>query len=76
MRFLLVLIVVAFAGCGSPTENKPSTRDSYSEEEDPAAGSLEESVRTPMDKAQNVENVLQDSADSRDAAIEEASDGT
>ena len=76
MRFLLVLIVVAFAGCGSPAENKPSTRDSHSEEADPAAGSLEESVRTPMDKAQNVENVLQDSADSRDAAIEEASDGT
>lgn len=73
MRFLLVLIVFVIAACGGPSENRPSTRDSYTEEE-AAADGLEESARTPMNKAQNVENVLQDAADSRDAAIEDASD--
>jgi hypothetical protein len=38
------------------------------------ADGLYESARSPLDKAQNVENVLQDAADARAAEIEEASD--
>jgi hypothetical protein len=77
MRILLVLIlfgVAAFFACSSPSEDDSSTRNSYTEEVEPAADGLEEFARTPMDKAQNVENVLQDAADERNAAIEEASD--
>ncbi len=76
MRFLLVLIMFAIAACGSPSEDKSSARNSSSEETESVEDGLEESIRTPMDKAQNVENVLQDAADLRDAAIEESTDGT
>ena len=76
MRFLLVLIMFAFAGCGSPSEDTISTPSSSSDETENTEDGLYESARTPMDKAENVENVLQDAADSRNAAIEEASDDT
>lgn len=70
MRFLLVLIVAAFAGCGSPSEDSSS-----SEEMETAVDGLQESIETSMDKAEGVEVLLQDAADARDAAIDEASDG-
>jgi hypothetical protein len=40
------------------------------------ADGLYESARSPLDKAANVEDVLQDSADKRNAAIDEATNGT
>ena len=73
MRFLLILIMFAFAGCGSPSEDDSSTQNSSSDEMETAADGVQESAETSMDKAKNVENVLQDAADSRDAAIEESS---
>jgi hypothetical protein len=76
MRFLLVLIMFAFAGCGSPSEDNSPARSSSPDEMETAADGVQESVETSMDKAKNVENVLQDAADARDAAIEESSDDT
>jgi hypothetical protein len=73
MRFLLVLIMFAFAGCGSPSEENASTPNSSSDEMETAADGVQESAETSMDKAQNVEKVLQDAADARNAAIEESS---
>ena len=66
MRFLLVLIVVAFAGCGAPPEDTTET----------AADDIQETYETSFDKAEGVEDVLQESADDRNAAIEEATGGT
>ena len=74
MRFLLVLIMFAFAACGSPSADNSSTQNSSSDDMETAADGVQESAGTSMDKAQNVENVLQDAADARDAAIEESSD--
>lgn len=85
MRYLLVLIAiaaaVAFAKCDSPSEDdsstdSSSTESSSAEEMETDADGLYESARSPLDKAANVEDVLQDSADERNAAIEEATDGT
>lgn len=75
MRFLLVLIMFALSACGGPPEDNSSARSSSSVEPESTDDGYEDSPRTPMDKAQNVENVLLDSASSRDAAIEESSDG-
>lgn len=69
MRFLLILIVLAFSGCGGPSEDAPS-----SEKMETAADGLQESIETSLDKAEGVEDALQDAADARDAAIDEASD--
>lgn len=78
MRILPVVIgiaaLIAIAKCNSPPEESASARDSSAEEEEFAEDGWEESARTPMDKAQNVENVLQDAADARHAEIEESSD--
>lgn len=68
-----VAVLVAIVKCNSPPEDDASTQDAYVEEEGLAEDGWSESARTPMDKAQNVENVLQDSADARAAEIE---DGT
>jgi hypothetical protein len=80
MRFLLVLIAVAaaiaFARCDSPSEDDSSTETSSTDEMETDVDGLYESARSPLDKAANVEDVLQDSADKRDAAIDEATNGT
>lgn len=62
----LMAIALAFplSGCGGPPQDDTET----------AADDVQETIETSFDKAENVENVLQDSADSRDAAIEEATD--
>ena len=69
MRFLLILIVLAFTGCGGPSEYA-----STSEEMETAADGLQESIETSLDKAEGVEDALQDAADARDAAIDEPPD--
>ena len=74
MRFLLVLIMFAFVGCTSPSEDRASTRNASPDDMETAADGVQETTGTALDKAQNVENVLQDSADDRHAAIEEATD--
>lgn len=63
MRFLLVLIVVAFAGCDGSSENSTET----------VADDLQESIDTSLEKAEGVEETLQDAVDDLDAAIDEAS---
>ena len=68
MRYLLVLIVAAFAGCGGSSE-EPKAQ----EEMETAADGLQESIDTSMQKAEDVEAALQDAADDLDAAIDEAS---
>ena len=83
MRFLLVLIAVAaaiaVAKCDSPSEDDSSTDNSsadssYTDEMETDADGMYESARSPLDKAANVEDVLQDAADARNAEIEEATD--
>jgi hypothetical protein len=77
MRFLLVLIlfgVAAFFACGSPPEDDSSAGNSSSDDMETAADGFQESTGTVYDRAEGVEDVLQDAADARDAAIEEASD--
>ncbi|MGI9199628.1 MAG: hypothetical protein ACR2QL_01115 [Woeseiaceae bacterium] len=64
MRFLLSLIVIALAACGGPPQDKTET----------AADDAQESINSSLEKAEAVEDVLQDAADSRDAAIEESTD--
>jgi hypothetical protein len=71
MRYLLVLIVVAIAACGGPSQDNSSK-----EEMETAADGLQESVNSSLEKAQGVEDVLQDAAEARDAAIDEADDET
>lgn len=68
MRYLLVLIVAAFAGCGESSE-EPKVQ----EEMETAADGLQESLDTTIQKAEDVEGALQDAADDLDAAIDEAS---
>ena len=68
MRFLPSLMVTVVAmfcsGCGGPPSDSQET----------AADEVQESIETSLDKAEGVEDLLQDAADARDAAIEESSD--
>ncbi|MGI9199826.1 MAG: hypothetical protein ACR2QL_02115 [Woeseiaceae bacterium] len=64
MRILIGLIVIALAGCGGPPQDKAET----------TADDEQESINSPLEKAAGVEGVLQDSANSRDGAIEESTD--
>jgi len=71
MRFLLVLIAVAFAGCGGSSE--PEKETAVEEEMETAADDLQESIETTLEKAEGVEDTLQEAADELDKAIDEAS---
>ncbi|MGI9219669.1 MAG: hypothetical protein ACR2QS_01375 [Woeseiaceae bacterium] len=62
MRFLLGLIVVALAGCGGPPQDNTET----------AADDAQETINSSFEKAEGVEDVLQNAADERDAGIEES----
>ena len=64
MRFLLGLVVLALAACGSPSQDKTET----------AADEVQEAIDSSFEKAEGVEDALQDAADARDAAIEESTD--
>jgi hypothetical protein len=74
MRFLLVLVVFALAGCGSSSEDSVTTRNTSPEEMETAADDAQETINSSFEKAEGVEDVLQDAAKSRDAAIEESTD--
>ncbi len=74
MKFLLVLAVFALAGCGSPSEDSVTTRNTSPEEMETAADDAQETINSSYEKAAGVEDVLQDAANSRDAAIEESTD--
>ncbi len=76
MRFLLVLIAVMFAGCGGPSESSSNADDRSTDDMETAADGLQESIDTSLNKAEAVEDVLQDAADARDAAIDAESNGT
>ena len=62
MRTLLALMVIALGGCSGPSEDNTET----------AADGVQESIDTSLNKAEGVEDILQDAADDRDAALEEA----
>jgi len=68
MRFLLVLIVFAFVGCGGSAETPETTEEMHT-----AADGLQESINTSMGKAEDVEAQLQEAVDELDAAIDDAS---
>lgn len=68
MRFLLVLIVAALAGCGDSSEEPAAAQ-----EMETAADELQESLDTTLQKAADVEDALQEAADDLDAAIDDAS---
>jgi len=68
MRFLLVLIMLAFAGCSGSAEDPAPAAEMHT-----AADELQESINSSMQKAQDVEVQLQDAADDLDAAIDDAS---
>lgn len=74
MRFLLVLILVVVAACGSPSEDDSSAHNSSADDMETAADGYQESIETVYDRAEGVEDVLQNAADERNAAIEEATD--
>ena len=62
MKTLLALMVIALGGCSGPPQDNTET----------AADDVQESIDTSLEKAEGVEDVLQDAADDRDAALEEA----
>jgi len=62
MRFALLLAGLLMFGCSSEPE----------EEDDSSI--LYDAAREPLDKAESVEETLLESAEKRDAAIEEAED--
>ena len=64
MRFVLGLIVITLVACGGPPQDNTET----------AADEVQETIDSSFEKAENVENVLQDAADERNAAIEESTD--
>jgi hypothetical protein len=68
MRFLLVLIVATFAGCSGSSEDPAVVEDMET-----AADGLQESIESNMEKAEGVEEALQDAVDDLDSAIDEAS---
>ena len=61
MRFLLILSVFMFAGCGGESSDET------------AADGLQESIDTNIENAEGVEDALQEAVDDLDAAIDEAS---
>ena len=61
MRFLLILSVFMFAGCSGESSDET------------AADGLQESIDTSIEKAEGVEDALQEAVDDLDAAIDEAS---
>ena len=85
MRYVLVIIAVAaaiaVAECDrrseeNSTTDRSSAESSSTDDMETDADGLYESARSPLDKAANVEDVLQDSADERKAAIDEATNGS
>ncbi len=72
MRFLLILIVAAFAGCGGSSDDSVKTGDAK-DDMNTAADDVQETFHTAIDKAENVEDELAEAAAQRNKAIEEAS---
>ncbi len=68
MRFLLILIVAALAGCGGSDEEPAATSEMHT-----AADELQRSIEQNMEKASAVEGQLQQAVDELDAAVDEAS---
>jgi outer membrane PBP1 activator LpoA protein len=68
MRFLLILIATALAGCGGSAEDPATTEEMHT-----AADELQQTIELNMQKAEDVENKLQESVDALDAAVDEAS---
>jgi hypothetical protein len=68
MRFLLTLIAAALAGCGGSTVEPAATEEMHT-----AADELQQTIELNMEKAENVEDKLQESVDALDAAVDEAS---
>jgi hypothetical protein len=68
MRAFFLVPILLLAGCGSdtasapPPEAKPESQDTQ----------LRDAVKAPLDKAHAVEQVLQDSADATDKALQDA----
>ncbi len=72
MRFLLILIVAAFAGCGGSPDDSVKTGDEQVDMHT-AADDVQESLDTAIQKAVDVEDALAEAAEDLDKAIEEAS---
>ena len=83
MRLLLMIAALALAACGSSTSGDSAHTDAAAKTADaakaeaaskPADDSLYESVRKPLDKAESVEDTVQQAKKDTDKAIEDASD--
>jgi len=72
MRFLLILIVAAFAGCGGSSDDSGNVDDAQ-DDMHTAADELQESIDTAIQKAEKVEDALAEAAEDLDKAIEDAS---
>ncbi|MGA8203601.1 MAG: hypothetical protein WB812_03725 [Woeseiaceae bacterium] len=82
MRLLLMIAALALAACGPSTSGETAHSDAAAKTADaakaeaaskPADDSLYESVRKPLDKAEGVEDTLQQAAKQADDAIEKDS---
>ncbi len=72
MRFLLILIVAAFAGCGGSSDDSGNEGDTQ-DDMHTAADELQDSINTAIEKAEKVEDALAEAAENLDRAIEESS---
>ena len=72
MRFLLILNVAAFAGCGGSSDDSGNEDDAQGDMHT-VAEELHESIDTAIEKAEKVEDALAEAAEDLDKAIEEAS---
>ena len=72
MRFLLILIVAAFAGCGGSSDDSVNKEDAQ-DDMHTAADELQDTINTAIEKAEKVEDALAKAAEDLDRAIEEAS---
>ena len=75
MNKVLVILAAALMtqliGCGSDDDREPAPRR---EAVDPETETLTDSVKRPLDKAEAVQEQLEQSREARDKAIDEATD--
>jgi hypothetical protein len=84
MRILLVIAALALTACGGGSSGDAAHPDTGKKADDAAQAaepasdeaddSLYESVRKPLDKAESVEDTVQQAKKDTDKAIEDASD--
>ena len=77
MKYVLVLLALVLTACGGSSDSDVADEmDDVVEETheliEEGAEELDDGIRSPMEKAEDVENILMDKKDRVDEAIEEA----